>query len=155
MICANVASPCINSARPGAAGSTVAAANTGADATRSTTTTLAWRAIRRASVSAVSVTLSPVAGPSTVTLWAAGPDATSRSASASISSTVRAGAGCGSLMTGSYGAAGSGERLGATGDASAGSGGSLGAGSSTATVSMTGSRRRITGAAGAKARPTE
>ena len=58
----------------------------GEDAARSTTTTFACRAIRRASVKAVSVMLSLDAVPRIVTLRAAPPAWTSSSASCSISS---------------------------------------------------------------------
>ena len=73
MTCENEASPSINSASPGAVGSTDTAEIVGDDADRSTTTTLALRAISRASVSAVSVMLSPEAVPRTVILRAASP----------------------------------------------------------------------------------
>ena len=69
----NEASPCINSASPGADGSTDTAEIAGDAADKSTTTTLALRAISRASVSAVIVMLSPAAVPRTVTLCAASP----------------------------------------------------------------------------------
>ena len=85
MTCENEASPSINSASPGAAGSTDTAAIVGDDADRSTTTTLASRAIRRASVSAVRVMLSPDAVPRIVTLRAASPALRKSSASCSIS----------------------------------------------------------------------
>ena len=73
MTCENEASPSISSASPGASGSTDTAEIVGEDADRSTTTTLALRAIRRASVSAVSVMLSLGAVPRIVTLRAASP----------------------------------------------------------------------------------
>ena len=73
MTCENEASPSINSASPGAAGSTETAAIVGDDADRSTTTTLALRAISRASVNAVRVMLSLDAVPRIVTLRAASP----------------------------------------------------------------------------------
>ena len=59
--------------QPRAAGSTDTAAIVGDDADRSTTTTLALRANRRASVSAVNVMLSPDAVPRMVILRAASP----------------------------------------------------------------------------------
>src|SRR5258708_6372771 len=85
MTCENEASPSINSASPGAAGSADTADIVGDDADRSTTTTRAWRAIRRASVSAVKVMLSLEAVPRIVTLRAASPAPRKRAASRSIS----------------------------------------------------------------------
>src|SRR5580692_9760009 len=81
----NEASPCINSANPGAFGSTETAEIVGEVAVRSTTMTLALCAIRRAMVSAVRVMLSLEAVPRMVTLRAATPAASSFSASCSTS----------------------------------------------------------------------
>src|SRR6266478_1349581 len=84
MTCANEASPSINSASPGALGSTDTAEIVG-DAVKSTTTTFAWRAIWRAIVSAVKVMLAFEAVPSTVILRAAAPASRKSSARRSIS----------------------------------------------------------------------
>src|SRR2546423_9247279 len=85
MTCENEASPSINSASPGAAGSTDIADMVGDDADKSTTTTLILPAIRRASVNTVNVMLSPEAVPRTVTLRAAPPARRKSSATHSIS----------------------------------------------------------------------
>ena len=85
MTCANEASPSINSASPGAFGSTDTAEMVGDDAAKSTTTTFALRAIRRAIVSAVNVMLSLAAVPRTVILRAAAPASRKSSARRSIS----------------------------------------------------------------------
>ena len=101
MICENDASPCISSASPGAFGSTETAAIVGENAARSTTTIFAWRAISRASVSAVSVMLSLGAVPNTVTLWAPAPARQRSSASCSTSPTAVTASAVPSLNTGS------------------------------------------------------
>src|SRR5580704_17634690 len=96
----NEASPSISSARPGAAGSTDIAAIIDDDADRSTITTFASRAIRRASVSAVSVMLSFEAVPRTVTLRAASPALRKSSASRAISVNAAGTSGPASRKTG-------------------------------------------------------
>ena len=85
MICEKDASPCINSASPGARGS-IDVPEIGAEAARSTTTTRASRAISRASVSVANVMASVDAVPSTVTLRAPSSAPRHASASRSISS---------------------------------------------------------------------
>src|SRR6202051_4303389 len=84
MTCANEASPSINSASPGALGSTDTAEMVGAAAAKSTTTTFALRASKRAIVRAVNVMLSSEAVPSTVILRAAAPASRKSSARRSI-----------------------------------------------------------------------
>src|SRR6266700_1783199 len=90
MTCENEASPIIKSASPGAVGSTDVNEMVADDADRSTTTTRAVSAIRRASDSAVSVMLSLGAVPRIVILRAASP--ASRKSLASVSISVNSGA---------------------------------------------------------------
>src|ERR1700692_2856788 len=85
MTCEKEASPSINSASPGAFGSTDTAGIVGEAAAKSTTTTFALRAIRRAIVNAVNVILSLEAVPRTVILRAAAPAWRKWSATPSIS----------------------------------------------------------------------
>src|SRR3984957_11688991 len=87
MICEKEASPSINSVSPGAFGSADIAEIVGDAAARSTTTTLALRAISRAMVSAVSVMLSLEAVPRMVILRASAPAPRRPSARRSISVT--------------------------------------------------------------------
>src|SRR6266850_100594 len=90
MTCEKEASPIIKSASPGAVGSTDVNEMVADDADRSTTTTRAVCAIRRASASAVKVMLSLEAVPSIVILRAASP--ASRKSMASFSISVNSGA---------------------------------------------------------------
>ena len=101
MTCENEASPIIKSASPGAVGSTDVNEMVADDADRSTTTTRAVCAIRRASVSAVKVMPSLEAVPRIVILRAASPASRKSLASFSISVNSAAMSGLVSLKKGS------------------------------------------------------
>jgi hypothetical protein len=149
MICANDASPCINSASPGATGSTDAIVIMGEDAARSTTTIFACCAISRASVKAVSVMSSPEAVPSTVTLRAAVPAPTRTSASCSISPISATGFVRGASARGSFnnGSGVASSTLGITGSSGAIAGARTGAGGAAKAISGAISRITSGGAA--------